>query len=66
MSDTEVSYSTIEEGETGKLFSVSVPYDPFDLPSLSLEEQRALARRIHNDIQRQLEQWFDEEFLTVQ
>jgi peptide methionine sulfoxide reductase MsrA len=55
---SEVSYSTIKEGETGKLISVSIPYDP---SSLSTEEQIALARQIHDDIQRNLQKWFDEE-----
>lgn len=59
---SEVVYSTIEEGETGKLFAVSVPYDPFDLPALSSEEQMILARRIHDDIQKRIQEWFDEEF----
>lgn len=55
---SEVSYSTIKEGETGKLISVSIPCDP---SSLSTEEQIALARQIHDDIQRNLQKWFDEE-----
>lgn len=62
MSDSEVSYSTIKEGETGKLFSVSIPYNSFDLPSLSMEEQMVLVRTVHNDIQKRLEEWFDEQF----
>jgi hypothetical protein len=52
-------YSTIKEGETGKLISVSVPYSP---SSVETEEDIALARAIHNDIQRRIQEWFDEEF----
>ena len=53
-------YSTIKEGETGKLIAVSVPYDPY---MLDTEEDKALARAIHNDIQARIREWFDEEFV---
>lgn len=57
---SEVVYSTIKEGETGELISVSVPCD---LSSLNTEERFILARQIHDDIQRQLQEWFDSEYL---
>jgi len=57
---SEVAYSTIKEGETGKLISVSVP---FDSSSLTTEEQVALVRQIHDDIQRSIQQWWEEQFL---
>lgn len=53
-------YSTIKEGETGKLITVSVPYDP---SMLDTEEDVALARAIHDDIQKRIQEWFDEEFV---
>ena len=56
----EACFSTIKEGETGKLLAVSVPYD---LSMLDTEEDLALARAIHDDIQMRLQEWFDEEFL---
>lgn len=56
----EVVYSSIKEGETGKLISVSVPYDP---SMLDTEEDIALARAIHDDIQRRIQEWFEEEFV---
>lgn len=56
---SETVYSTIKEGETGKLISVSVPYDP---SSLSTEEDIILARAIHNDLQQRIQQWLEEEF----
>lgn len=55
---SETSYSTIEEGETRKLISISVPYA---LSALDMEEDLALARVIHDDIQQRLAEWFDEE-----
>lgn len=57
---SEAVYSTIKEGETGKLIAVSVPYHP---SMLDTEEDIALARAIHDDIQRRIQEWFDEEFL---
>lgn len=56
---SEVVYSTIKEGETGKLIAVSVPYD---LSTLDAEEDVALARAIHDDIRQRIQEWFDEEF----
>lgn len=53
------TYSTIKEGETGKLIAVSVPYDP---SALNTEDDLALARAIHDDIQKRVQEWFDEEF----
>jgi peptide methionine sulfoxide reductase MsrA len=53
---SEVVYSTIKEGETGKLTAVSVPYDP---SMLDTEGDIALARAIHDDIQRKIQEWFD-------
>lgn len=57
---SEVVYSTIKEGETGELIAVSVPYDSF---TLDTEEDIALARAIHYDVQERIRAWFDEEFL---
>lgn len=57
---SEAVYSTIREGETGKLISVSVPYDP---SMLETEEDIALARAVHDDIQKRIQEWFDEEFV---
>ena len=56
---SEAVYSTIREGETGKLIAVSVPYYP---STLDTEEDLALARAIHDDIQKRIREWFDEEF----
>lgn len=56
---SEVVYSTIKEGEIGKRIAVSVPYDP---SMLDTAEGVALARAIHNDIQKRIQEWFDEEF----
>ena len=56
---SEVIYSTIREGNTGRLISVSVPYDP---ALLSTEDDLAFARAIHDDIQQRVQQWFEEEF----
>ncbi len=56
---SEVTYSTIREGETGKTIAVSVPHK---LPILSTEEDLALARAIHDHIQQRIQEWFDEEF----
>lgn len=58
---TETVYSTIKEGETGKLIAISVPYDPSALDTD--EEDIALARAIHSDIQKRIREWFDEEFV---
>lgn len=59
MSDSEISYSTIKEGETGKLISVSIPYNP---SLLSTEDDITLARAIHDDMQQRIQEWFDEQF----
>lgn len=56
---SEVVYSTIREGETGKLISISVPYDP---STLSTDEDIVFARAIHANIQQRIQQWFDEQF----
>lgn len=56
---SEVTYSTIKQGETGKVIVVSVSHK---LPLLTTEEDLALARAIHDDIQRTIQEWFDEEF----
>lgn len=56
---SEAVYSTIREGETGKLIAVSVPYDP---SMLDAEEDIALARAIHDDIQQRMQEWLEEEF----
>lgn len=56
---SEVAYSTIKEGEMGRLLSVSVPCD---LPDLTVKEKMILALTIHADIQKRLEEWFDEQF----
>lgn len=56
---SEVVYSTIKEGETGQLITVSVPYDP---SMLDTEEHIAFAQAIHDDIQKRIREWFDEEF----
>lgn len=58
---SEVVYSTIREGETGKLIEVSVPYDPF---MLETEEDIALARAIHDDIQMRIQEWFKDEWVN--
>lgn len=55
---SESVYSTIEDGETGKLIAVSVPYDP---SMLDTEEDMALARAVHDEIHKRIEEWFDEE-----
>lgn len=55
---SEAVYSTINEGDTGKLIGVSVPYDP---SSLDTEDDIALARAIHDDIQQRIQEWFDEQ-----
>lgn len=57
---SEIVYSTIKEGETGKRIAVSVPYDP---SMLDMEEDIALARAIHDNIQKRIQEWFDEEFM---
>lgn len=56
---SEAVYSTIKEGETGKLIAVSVPYNP---AILETEEDLTLARAIHDDIQKRIHEWFEEEF----
>lgn len=56
---SEVVYSTIKEGETGKLIAVSVPCD---LSLLNAEEDTKLVRAVHDQIQKRIEEWFDEEF----
>lgn len=56
---SEVVYSSIKEGETGKLIAISVPYDPF---MLDTEEDIALARAVHDHIQARIQEWFEEEF----
>lgn len=57
---SEVIYSTIKKGETGKWIAVSAPYDP---STLDTEDDVALARAIHDDIQKRIQEWFDEEFV---
>lgn len=57
---SETVYSTIKKGETGKLIAVSVPYDP---SMMDTEEDIALARAIHDDIQKRIHEWFEEEFV---
>lgn len=57
---SEAVYSTIKEGETGKRIAFSLPCDLF---AIDTEEDMALARAIHDDIQESIRQWFDEEFL---
>ena len=59
---SEVVFSTIKEGETGKLIAVSVPY-PYDPSLVDTEEDIALVRAIHDDTQERIREWFDEEFL---
>lgn len=54
---SEVSYSTIKEGETGKRIALTLPCDLF---AIDTEEDIALARAIHDDIQKQIEEWFDD------
>lgn len=56
---SEIVYSKIGEGETGKLISVSVPYNP---SKFRAQEDIALARTIHGDLQQQIRQWLEEEF----
>lgn len=56
---SEVSYSTVKDGETGKRIAVSLPCD---LSALDAEEDMALARAIHDDMQERMQKWFDEEF----
>jgi peptide methionine sulfoxide reductase MsrA len=55
---SEVTYSTIKDGDTGKLILVSVPYDS---SLLDTEDGMALARAIHDDIQQRVQEWFEEE-----
>ena len=55
---SEVIYSTIKESDTGKLVSVSVP---FDSSMLSTDDDLAFARAIHDDLQQRLREWFEEE-----
>lgn len=55
---SEITYSTIKEGDSGRLISVSVPYDPL---TLSTEDDIALARAIHDDIQQRIQEWFEQE-----
>lgn len=57
---SEVTYSTIKEGETGKLIAVSVP---FDSSVFNADEDAELARQIHDDIQKRLQEWFEQEYL---
>lgn len=57
---SEAIYSTIKEGEIGKRIAISVPFDP---SILDTEEDMALARAIHDDIQQRIREWFDEEFV---
>ena len=49
-------------GELGAKVSgtVSVPYDP---SMLETEDDLALARAIHDDTQKRIREWFDEEFV---
>lgn len=56
---SEAIYSTIKEGEKGKLIRVSLPYHP---SMVETEEDIALAQAIHDDIQKRVQEWFDEEF----
>ena len=56
---SEAVYSTIKGSDTGKRIAVSVPYDP---ATLDTEEDMALARAIHDDIQARIREWFDEAF----
>lgn len=55
---SEVTYSTIKDEDVGKYISVSVPFDP---SKFKTEEDFALARAIHDEIQQRLREWHDGE-----
>jgi hypothetical protein len=57
---SEAIFSTIKEGDTGKLVAISVPYD---LSMLDTEDDIALARAIHDGIQARIQEWFEEGFV---